>query len=99
IYKDIRSGDQLPGFIKKIREENKLDISLQAIGYAATEPNAEHIIKFLTAKGGKLNFSDKSTPESIYESLEMSKKNFKKAIGLLYKQKRILILEDAITLV
>lgn len=99
IFQEIETGDRLKGYIKKIREQNKLDISLQPIGLASIEPNAEKILKVLTKNGGRLELSDSSSPEMIYETLGMSKKLFKKALGSLYKQKRIKIEPTYIELV
>ncbi|PWJ57419.1 hypothetical protein CLV98_107127 [Dyadobacter jejuensis] len=98
IFTDLSIGDTRKAYIKKIREENKLDISLQKIGYEAVEPNAKTILDQLQASGGFLNLGDKSSPEDIYARLGMSKKLFKKAIGGLYKQGRIRISDDGITL-
>ncbi len=92
-------GDTLKGIVKKIRPGNKLDIVLGQIGYRSIEPNAERILHELHDNSGYLNLTDKSTPEAIKEVLQMSKKNFKKAIGSLYKQKQIDMKSDGIYLV
>lgn len=99
IFKEISIGDTFKGVVKKIRPGNKLDISLDQIGYRSIEPNAAHILKVLNDNSGYLDLSDKSRPEVIKEVLEMSKKNFKKAIGTLYKTRTIDIKEDGIYLV
>lgn len=99
IFQDLSIGDKLEGIVKKIRPGNKLDISLGEIGYRNIEPNADLIMKELQDHEGFLNLTDKSSPEAIKEQLQMSKKNFKKAIGSLYKQKRIDIKSDGIYLV
>ncbi|MGZ0014589.1 CvfB family protein [Yeosuana sp. AK3] len=99
IFKDLSIGDKLKGIVKKIRPGNKLDISLGQIGYRNIEPNAELILQSLQDNRGYLNLTDKSNPEEIKESLQMSKKNFKKAIGTLYKQRLIDIKPDGIYLV
>ncbi len=99
IFKQVRQGDKLPGFVKKIREDGKLDISLDPIGYIATEGHTEALLSHLKKNKGVVYLSDKSDPEAIKEALQMSKKNFKKAIGSLYKQRLINILEDRIELV
>lgn len=98
IFEDIRSGDRIKAFIKNIREDNKIDLVLQRIGYKSIEPNANYIREELEAAGGFLPLHDKSTPEEIKNQLGMSKKSFKKAIGTLYKDKQILIKEDGIEL-
>lgn len=98
IYKDISVGDRLKGIVKKVRPDNKLDILLNQIGYRNIEPNAEHILNELHDNGGFLPLHDKSDPEQIKELLQMSKKNFKKAIGSLYKERQIEIKNDGIYL-
>jgi uncharacterized protein len=99
IYQELSIGDRLKGVVKKVRPDNKLDISLGKIGYRNIEPNAETIMHELEDNGGYLNLSDKSDPETIKEVLQMSKKNFKKAVGTLYKQRLIEIKDDGIYLV
>ena len=89
IFQDLSVGDKLKGIVKKIRPGNKIDISLGEIGYRNIEPNGELILKALEDNSNYLPLHDKSTPEAIKEQLQMSKKNFKKAIGSLYKQKLI----------
>ncbi len=98
IFKDISVGDKLRGVVKKIRPGNKLDISLSQIGYRQIEPNAEIILKELDDSNGFLPVNDKSTPDEIKDLLQMSKKSFKKAIGSLYKARKIEIKEDGIYL-
>lgn len=100
VYDDaIRTGDRLRGFIKTIRPDQKIDVSLQAFGYQKVEPNAQHILDELKASRGFLRLHDNSHPEDIKSVLKMSKKTFKKAIGALYKDKLIEIKEDGIYLV
>ncbi|WP_445733615.1 CvfB family protein [Mariniflexile sp.] len=99
IFTDLSVGDRLKGIVKKIRPGNKLDIALGQIGYRNIEPNAERILHELHDNSGYLNLTDKSSPEAIKEMLQMSKKNFKKAIGSLYKQKQIDLKPDGIYLV
>lgn len=99
IFKDLSVGDRMKGIVKKIRPGNKLDISLGKIGFRNIEPNAETIMHELEDNGGVLKLTDKSHPDAIKNSLQMSKKNFKKAIGSLYKQRLIEIKEDGIYLI
>ena len=99
LYKDISVGDKLKGIVKKIRPGNKIDITLEKIGYRNIEPNAKSILELLeNNEKGYLNLTDKSSPESIKSTVQMSKKSFKKAIGTLYKQRRIRIEQDGIYL-
>jgi predicted RNA-binding protein (virulence factor B family) len=99
VYDDIRTGDRMKGFIKTIRPDNKIDVSLQKLGYENIEPNAEKILDELRASRGYLRLNDNSNPEDIKTVLKMSKKTFKKAIGALFKEKRIEIKDDGIYLV
>ena len=105
IYKDevydesIRTGNRLRGYIKTIRPDGKIDVSLQKQGFEAVEPNAEKILDELRANRGFLRLNDNSHHEDIKTVLKMSKKTFKKAVGTLYKQKLIEIKEDGIYLV
>lgn len=99
IFKDLSIGDHLKGYVKKIREDNKIDIVLGQIGYRNIEPNAETILHELQDNGGFLALSDKSDPTDIKRQVQMSKKSFKKAIGTLYRQKLIEIKDDGVYLI
>lgn len=100
IFREINVGDKLNGYIKKIREDGKIDVSLQPIGFAKfSDANTQLIYDHLTANDGILKLTDKSPPEEISAALGISKKAFKKAIGALYKQKKILIGPDGIKLI
>ena len=99
IYQDLRIGDRHTGYIKTIRPDNKIDVSFQKLGLENIEPNAALILSELKANRGFLRLNDASHPEDIKTVLKMSKKNFKKAIGSLYKDKKIEIKDDGIYLV
>ena len=99
IFKDISVGDKLKGVVKKVRKDNKLDISLSQIGYRNIERSALIVLEKIKANNGKLPFNDKSDPEEIKSNFQMSKKAFKKAIGALYKKKLITIDKDGISLI
>jgi len=98
IFSDINIGDRLQGTVQKIRKNNKLDIALGHIGYKNIEPNANYILDMLKKHDGFLSITDKSTPEIIKSKVQMSKKNFKKAIGHLYKKRLIKITPQGISL-
>lgn len=98
IFEDIRTGDKLNAFVKKVRDDNKIDLVLQAEGYKSIEPNAQYLMEELKAAGGFLPFHDKTDPEIIKNELGLSKKSFKKAVGSLYKDKQITIKPDGIEL-
>jgi predicted RNA-binding protein (virulence factor B family) len=105
VYKDevyddaIRTGDKMKGYIKTIRPDGKIDVALNKQGFENIEPNSEIILNELRASRGFLRLNDNSNPEDIKTVLKMSKKTFKKAIGLLYKEKLIEIKDDGIYLV
>ncbi|NRB50450.1 MAG: GntR family transcriptional regulator [Saprospiraceae bacterium] len=99
IFRRLRPGDHIKGFVKLIRPDNKIDIRLQREGYAHVEPNAEKILQILQINDGFLGLHDGSSPDDIRAQLEMSKKTFKKAIGALYKKKLIEIKAKGIYLV
>lgn len=98
IFEDLRTGDRIKAFVKKIRNDNKIDLVLHSPGYRSIEPNAKYVLEELQAAGGFLALHDKSDPEAIKNELGLSKKSFKKAIGSLYKDKQIVITEDGIQL-
>lgn len=98
VFKKLRVGDELKGFIKKIRPDNKIDVMLQRPGYRSIEPNAQKILDAIQAAGGFIDLTDKSDPNEIKNRLQMSKKSFKKAIGSLYKNRQIDLREDGIVL-
>ncbi len=99
IFEDIRTGDRVKGYVKKVREDNKVDVVLQAPGYRSIEPNANFILDEIKAAGGFLPLHDKSDPDVIKNELGMSKKSFKRAIGTLYREKQIVIKPDGIALI
>ncbi|WP_335965330.1 S1-like domain-containing RNA-binding protein [Galbibacter sp. PAP.153] len=99
IFEDLKLGQHIKGYVKKIREDHKIDISLQPIGFKNLEPASQKVLEAIKRSHGFLGLHDKSNPEDIKAILGMSKKSFKKAIGVLYKNKQILIKEDGISLV
>lgn len=99
LFKPVRVGLFLPGFIKHIREEDgKIDVMLDKPGYARVEPLAEQIIEYMNLKGGQCHLNDKSSPDDIKALFGVSKKAFKMAIGNLLKQGMIGISDDGIQL-
>lgn len=98
VYKKLYPLSEEVGYIKTIREDGKIDVALQPQGYENIDEFQQIILERLEEEGGELWLSDKSSPEEIKQELQMSKKNFKKAIGGLYKDKKIRIFEDKITL-
>ena len=99
VYQDIEEGMETYGYVKKIREDGKIDVTLRPQGFRnVIDSDADVILRKLDEKGF-LMLTDKSSPESIKFRLQMSKKAFKRAIGGLYKDKKILIKEDRIELI
>jgi predicted RNA-binding protein (virulence factor B family) len=99
IFTTLNIGDKIKAYVRQIRDDNKIDISLQPAGFENfNDPNCKKIIDQLKDHNGVLPLADKSTPEEIYEALGMSKKAFKKAIGTLYKQRKIVLQPDKIQL-
>lgn len=99
VFEDVAVGDKRRGVVKKIREDHKIDVSFQQLGFKNIEPSAEKILSFLEKNNGFLGLHDKSDPEDIEAILGMSKKSFKKAIGNLYKEKKIQLTDAGIRLI
>ena len=98
VFQTLRKGQHIAGFIKKVRDDGKVDLCLQRPGAEKVDDVAEKIIDKLKAQGGSIALDDKSPPEVIYRLFGASKKTFKKAIGSLYKKRRILIESSGIRL-
>lgn len=86
IFERIATGQFLKGFVKKVREDGKVDVALQKQGIGAAKELTEVILEWMKLNKGILPLSDTSTPEAIHSVLGISKKNFKKAIGMLFKK-------------
>ena len=99
IIRPLKRGERCKGYVTKVREDGKLDISLEIPGFQKVEPNAQNILQYLQKNGGMLRLTDKSDPDEIREVIGMSKKTFKQAVGNLYKQRLIEIHPDHIALV
>lgn len=98
VFKPIAIGDRIPGFIKHVRPDHKLDITLQAMGYRQyNDANVELLAKRIRQQGGFLTLTDKSAPEEIQHELGISKKAFKQALGALYKARQVRLDQDGIT--
>lgn len=99
IYREINIGQKLTGYVKTIRTDNKVDISLQPLGYKnSIDPHYDLLTKKLMENGGFLPLNDKSSPELVYETLGISKKAFKRIMGALYKNREIEITPEGIKL-
>ena len=99
IYQSVEIGDKLVGYIKKIREDNKIDVSLQVFGFKHVKGEVGGILDAIKANGGFLDLHDYSDPEEIKRRLNISKKTYKKGIGMLKKQEIIRIEKDGVYLI
>ena len=99
VFQPLRKGQQIPGFIKKIRDDGKIDLCLQKAGPEKVADMSDRIIDALKAEGGFIAITDKSQAEIIYRMFGVSKKTYKKAIGGLYKKQLIEIESDGIRLI
>ena len=99
VFEPLVEGTQKTAYIKNIREDGKIDVSLQPQGYKKViDIDKEKILHRLKANRGELMITDKSSLESIKFQFQMSKKAFKRALGALYKEKKVLILQDRVQL-
>jgi predicted RNA-binding protein (virulence factor B family) len=94
LYRDnittpLQIGQKLKAFVRNIRPNDQIDLSLDASGYKRVAPLTDQIVQALEKNGGKLTFDDDSSPEAIRQKFGVSKKAFKQALGKLYKARRI----------
>ena len=89
IYQDVNIGDRLTAFIKQVRPDGKIDVTLAKIEKMRVDDLGERIEQYLKAHGGEMTLTDKGSPEDINKAFQCSKKDFKKALGLLYKQQKV----------
>lgn len=94
IFQEISIGQRIKGYIKKVREDEKIDLSLQKSGGEQIDDTAKQILTYLKSNNGSMTISDKSSPEEITQVFGISKKNFKKALGNLYR-KHLIVIDDA----
>ncbi len=101
VYHALSEKEEVTGYIKTIREDGKIDVSLRPQGFLnVIDQDANKVLEELNASPyGYLLLTDKSPPDHIHYHLNMSKKAYKKALGKLYKEKRITITADKVTLI
>ncbi len=85
-YADVNVGDRLTAFVKQVRDDGKIDLTLSKIEKIRVDDMSEKIVRYMTDNGGAMTLNDKSSPEDISAAFNCSKKDFKKAIGQLFKQ-------------
>ncbi len=98
VVKPLRIGQRIKGYIKRIRDDGKIDLSLHAPGFAVVDDMSRKVLRELAKNDGFLPLSDKSEPELIYDRFGVSKRAYKMTIGTLYKQQLITIEKDGIRL-
>jgi uncharacterized protein len=94
----LEVGQRLDGYIRAVRADGKIDLTINPSGYTRVAPLKEQVLEALASRGGALPFGDGSTPEEIRDAFGVSKKAFKQAIGALYRERRIVIEEKGIRL-
>ncbi|HEX5278429.1 MAG TPA: S1-like domain-containing RNA-binding protein [Fluviicoccus sp.] len=99
VFEPLRIGDRREGYIKRLRDDRRLDVSLAPPGYAKVEGASELVLRRLEQAGGFLPLGDHSSPEAIHAEFGISKKVFKQAIGALFRQQWLVIENDGISLV
>jgi predicted RNA-binding protein (virulence factor B family) len=98
-FVDIEIGQQLPGYVRTIREDGLIDLSLNPIGRNKVEGHSLTIVNYLEKNRGFMKITDKTSPEIIKSELQMSKKSFKEAVGKLYKSRMISLDDNGVWLI
>ena len=98
VFQPLRPGDKVKGYIKAVRDDRKIDLSLQRQNQQARDELQQRILAFLETSDGTSTLTDYSPPDEIYKQYGVSKGNYKKALGKLYKQRLISVAKDKITL-
>lgn len=99
VVKPVSYGDSLQGYVKQVREDNKLDLCLQLVSREALDALSQEILAFIEAQGGVITLTDKSAPEDIAKQFGVSKSSYKKALGKLYQKRLVLIEKKSVSLV
>jgi len=99
VFRPLKFGQQLPGYIKAIREDGKIDLSLQPSSDEVRDQLEVQILDYLRRHGGVSNITDRSPPDLIYKTFNTSKASFKRALGRLYKKRQVLIEKYRVVLV
>ncbi|MEJ5168708.1 MAG: DNA-binding protein, partial [Arcobacteraceae bacterium] len=99
VFENINVGDIKIGYIKSVREDGKIDITLKPVGQASVDNDTKKVLDILAQNGGKMNFTYKSSPEDIKETFGLSRKAYKKALTSLIESNKISLDEEYIKLV
>ncbi|MBM6550107.1 S1 RNA-binding domain-containing protein [Marinomonas ostreistagni] len=94
----VYKGDKLAAYIKRVRDDGKIDLSIQQTGYKKVKNILDDIIEYLEANGGEMAITDKSSPDVIFKTFNVSKATFKKALGALYKEQKIALSKEKVSL-
>ena len=97
-YQDVNVGDRLTAFVKQVRPDGKVDLTLSKIEKMRVDDLSDRILDYLKANNGEMALTDKASPDDINKVFQCSKKDFKKALGLLYKQQKV-TLGDTVKLI
>ncbi len=99
IFKPVRIGDRMKAFVRRITEDNRVDLSLQQQGYKEVKNSADTLLELLEANGGELPIGDNSAPEKVTQLTQMSKKLFKRSLGVLLKSGQVEATENGIRII
>lgn len=99
IFREVKVGEIVTAYITRVTEDNRIDVSLTRTGFGQVEDAASRLMELLEASGGVLDLGDKSSPEQVYTTTQMSKKMFKRGVGNLLKEGKIEISDFSIKLV
>ncbi|OUQ54559.1 hypothetical protein B5E60_01940 [Alistipes sp. An116] len=99
IFRPVAVGDRLSGYVSRITDDNRIDISLQQTGFAQVKDSAEVLLRLLRENGGFLPLNDDSSPEAVKHLTQMSKKVFKRSLGMLLKRGAVVTSEEGMRLV
>jgi uncharacterized protein len=98
VFRKLEYGERVRGYVKKIREDGKVDLILQPLGIKGLDDLGRSILERIKHQGGFLPVTDKTEPETIYEMFGVSKKKFKMALGALYKRELVSLESDGVRL-
>lgn len=98
-YRPLKIGERLPGFVKSIRSDGKIDLLISQATLQGDHELSQQIVQYLTDQGGTSTLTDKSDPEEIYRVFKVSKKKYKQALGNLYKSRKITMTPNMVQLV
>ncbi|MBR0335866.1 MAG: hypothetical protein IIX34_03265, partial [Alistipes sp.] len=99
IFRPLALGERTTAYVVKVTDERRIDLSLQQRGYTQVKDSAEQLYDAIVAAGGFLELTDNSSPEEIQQRLQMSKKLFKRSLGVLMSHNRVVVLENGIKII